>query len=151
VIEIRNTRLRKLKDNNRKLALSTKVLSIFYILIVTTSYLTSTTGAYLNDTANTQLSIESGNWEKKTEKLDNSSLDFLNKDKEQESNSIDKPNTENKDQQSKIDDNQVITPQPSTEAKTVETNLEIKGNEQINATVPPTTDSIPINTTKTNP
>lgn len=49
VSTIRSTRLRKFKKSSRKLVFIAKIAAIWYLLILTGSYLTSDTGAYFND------------------------------------------------------------------------------------------------------
>ncbi|WML60043.1 SipW-dependent-type signal peptide-containing protein [Neobacillus sp. PS2-9] len=46
---IRQTRLKKFKKRSKKLLLAAKIVAIWYLLILTGSYLTTDTGAYFND------------------------------------------------------------------------------------------------------
>lgn len=46
---IRNTRLKKFKKRGKKLVMAAQLVAIWYLLILTSSYLTSDTGAYFND------------------------------------------------------------------------------------------------------
>jgi YqxM protein len=87
VIDIRSTRLKKNNNKKRKFILLSKILAIFYVLVITLTYLNSNTGAYFSDSADAHISINSGIWEDSTEKGDISSLAFLNKDMDQIVNS----------------------------------------------------------------
>jgi YqxM protein len=74
---IRKTRLRKFKTKNKKLLIATKIVAIWYLLIISGSYLTSDTGAYFNDVEVLKQTIQVGEWEDKdNNEWDNSSLDF---------------------------------------------------------------------------
>ena len=46
---IRKTRLRKFKNKSKKLLIAAQLVAIWYLLIVSGSYLTTNTGAYFND------------------------------------------------------------------------------------------------------
>ena len=46
---IRKTRLKKFRNKNKKLLIAAKIVAIWYLLIITGSYLTTDTGAYFND------------------------------------------------------------------------------------------------------
>lgn len=46
---IRKSRLRKFKKKSKKLGIAAQILAIWYLLIITGSYLTTDTGAYFND------------------------------------------------------------------------------------------------------
>ncbi len=72
---IRKTRLRKFRTKNKKLLIATKIVAIWYLLILSGSYLTSDTGAYFNDVEVIENSLHVS-WD--NDDWDNSSLDFKN-------------------------------------------------------------------------
>ncbi|MGE8204414.1 SipW-dependent-type signal peptide-containing protein [Heyndrickxia sp. NPDC080065] len=63
-IKIRNSRLRPFKNKNKRLLLIAQIVAIWYIVIIAGSYLTSNTGAYLNDSDKVTGKITVGTWEK---------------------------------------------------------------------------------------
>jgi predicted ribosomally synthesized peptide with SipW-like signal peptide len=46
---IRNSRIMKFRKKNKKLVIAAQLVAIWYLLVVTVSYLTTNTGAYFND------------------------------------------------------------------------------------------------------
>jgi YqxM protein len=77
---IRKTRLRKFKTKSKKLIIAAQIVAIWYLLILSGSYLTSNTGAYFNDVEVIENSIHA-KWDNPivqpdNNEWDNSSLDF---------------------------------------------------------------------------
>jgi YqxM protein len=70
---IRKTRLKKFRTKNKKLLIATKIVAIWYLLIISGSYLTTDTGAYFNDTEVIQNSFHAS-WD--NDEWDNSSLEI---------------------------------------------------------------------------
>lgn len=76
---VRNTRLKKYRVQNRLLIMIGKIVLIFYLFIVSISYLASDTVAYFNGPKRvSNIMLTAGTWEEDEEK-DESSLAFLRK------------------------------------------------------------------------
>ncbi|WHZ01425.1 amyloid fiber anchoring/assembly protein TapA [Neobacillus sp. YX16] len=61
---IRKTRLRKFRTKSKKLIIAAQIVAIWYLLIISGSYLTTDTGAYFNDLEVIQNTLHA-NWEEK--------------------------------------------------------------------------------------
>jgi YqxM protein len=77
---IRNSRLRKFRKKGKKLIIAAQIVAIWYLLILSVSYLTTNTGAAFNDIEVIENSLHV-QWDKQPEQPDNnewdkSSLDF---------------------------------------------------------------------------
>lgn len=72
--KMRRTRLKKFKKKSKGLIIAAQLISIWYLLIITGSYLTSETGAYFNDVEVIENSLHVGEWD--VDEWDKSSLDF---------------------------------------------------------------------------
>ena len=48
-ITIRKSRFKKFRKKNKKLVFAAQIVAIWYLLIISGSYLTTNTGAYFND------------------------------------------------------------------------------------------------------
>ncbi|MFJ5715166.1 amyloid fiber anchoring/assembly protein TapA [Neobacillus sp. NPDC093127] len=87
MIKIRYTRSRKFGKRNWTGNLVVKLIAIFYISILTISYLTGSTSAYFSDTVQITGMFQAGTWNSPAEQWDKSSLIFSNKDNNQQINS----------------------------------------------------------------
>ncbi|WP_404330872.1 amyloid fiber anchoring/assembly protein TapA [Mesobacillus maritimus] len=72
--KLRRTRLKKFKKKSKGLVIAAQLISIWYLLIITGSYLSSNTGAYFNDIEVIENSLHVGEWD--MDEWDKSSLDF---------------------------------------------------------------------------
>ncbi|WP_242637694.1 MULTISPECIES: amyloid fiber anchoring/assembly protein TapA [Bacillaceae] len=77
---IRKTRLKKFRKKYKKIKLASQILAIWYVLMFTVGYLSSDTGAYFNSSSQIGGTITVGTWQ---EEWDKSSLEFVNKEKDQ--------------------------------------------------------------------
>jgi len=65
--KLRRTRLKKFKKKSKGLIIAAQLISIWYLLIITGSYLTSDTGAYFNDIERIEFPLQAGVWEEDEE------------------------------------------------------------------------------------
>ncbi|MCD4840285.1 amyloid fiber anchoring/assembly protein TapA [Neobacillus sedimentimangrovi] len=72
---MRSKRVRKFRSRARKILIAGQLVSIWYVLILTGAYLTSTTGAAFNDIEVIKNSLHA-NWDTDNNDWDKSSLDF---------------------------------------------------------------------------
>jgi YqxM protein len=80
VIAIRFLRSRKYKTNSKRWSIVLQLFAIWYMVIITGTYLSSGTDAYFNDHDQVTGQITAGTWEVESSQWDKSSLAFLNKD-----------------------------------------------------------------------
>ncbi|WML40253.1 amyloid fiber anchoring/assembly protein TapA [Neobacillus sp. OS1-2] len=73
MIQIRNSRLKKFGQKNKRAVFFLKILAIWYFSILSIGYLTTDTGAYFSDNAAVTGKIQAGTWE---DQWDKSSLKF---------------------------------------------------------------------------
>ncbi|MBU8916135.1 amyloid fiber anchoring/assembly protein TapA [Bacillus sp. FJAT-29953] len=77
---IRSLRIRKFKKRGKGLLTATKIVAIWYLLILTGSYMTNDTGAYFNDVKVINNSFQAGKWDDTVppdnDEWDKSSLSF---------------------------------------------------------------------------
>ncbi|MCC5802218.1 amyloid fiber anchoring/assembly protein TapA [Rossellomorea vietnamensis] len=73
-------RSRKYKTNSKRWSVALQLFAIWYMVIITGTYLSSGTGAYFNDHDQVTGQITAGTWEVESSQWDKSSLAFINKD-----------------------------------------------------------------------
>lgn len=78
-IEIRTLRSRKFRKKHRGLMIVIQLAAIWYVAILSLSYLTSQTGAYFNDRHTITGVIQAGIWEETGGEWDKSSIEFFKK------------------------------------------------------------------------
>ncbi|MEI2664701.1 amyloid fiber anchoring/assembly protein TapA [Rossellomorea sp. LJF3] len=80
MIPIRFLRSRKYKTNSKRWSMALQLIAIWYMVIITGTYLSSGTDAYFNDHDQVTGQITAGTWEVESSQWDKSSLAFINKD-----------------------------------------------------------------------
>ncbi|MGM0830035.1 MAG: amyloid fiber anchoring/assembly protein TapA [Bacillota bacterium] len=80
MITIRFLRSRKFKTNSKRWSVALQLFAIWYMVIITGTYLSSGTDAYFNDHDQVTGKITAGTWEVESSQWDKSSLAFINKD-----------------------------------------------------------------------
>ncbi|SDK35578.1 amyloid fiber anchoring/assembly protein TapA [Sediminibacillus albus] len=82
---MRSSRLVKYRKKYKKAGIAVQILAIWYVAICSAAMLTSSTGAYFNDSSQAITAVRVGTWE--TDQWDKSSLVFPNENKDRSVNS----------------------------------------------------------------